>query len=64
MSALEDVCTSLQARQVVNRWSLNPELHDHETNSVLSPNEIFHIHLQRTLDPGVWGELALSIICA
>ena len=38
MSALEGICTSLQAQQVVNRWSLNAELHYHEKNSVLSPN--------------------------
>ena len=38
MSALEGVCTSLQTQQVVNRWSLNEELHYHEKNSVLSPN--------------------------
>lgn len=40
------------------------ELHYQETNSVLSPNEIFNIHLQRTLGCGVLGELAPSIIYA
>ena len=28
----------VQTQQVVNRWSLNAELHYHEKNSVLSPN--------------------------
>lgn len=57
MSALEGVCTSLQAQQVVNRWSTNPEMH-YQGKKILSPNEIFNIHLQRTLGPGVLGELA------
>lgn len=56
MSALEGVCTSLQAQQVVNRWSLSSEQPYQEKNTVLSPNEIFNIHLQRTLSHGILGE--------
>lgn len=64
MSASEGVCTSLQAQQVVNRWSLDSELPYREKNSVLSPNEIFNSHLQRTLSHGVLGELAPLVMKA
>lgn len=64
MSALEGVCTSLQAQQVVNRWSLNSEQPYQEKNSILSPNEIFNIHLQRTLSHGILGELAPLVMNA
>lgn len=33
-----------------------------EKKSVLSPNEIFNIHLQRTLSHGILGELAPLIM--
>lgn len=64
MSTLQGACTSLQAQQVVNRWSLNPELNYQEKNSFLSPNEIFNIRLQRTLGHGILGELTPLIVTA
>lgn len=53
-----------KVQQVVNRWSLNPELNCQEIYSVLSPNENFNIHLQRTLGHGILGEFAPSIMNA
>ena len=66
MSALEGVCTSLQAQQVVNRWSLNADFFFFlpRKEFFLSPNKIFNIHLQRALGHGILGVLAPLIINA